>query len=84
MREAHIAPVDLAQAAIGPGMEIYSRYKSVKTTEDGELVNLSVRDALIEINKEIDRYHGEQEGEFDSYTRFCLTWLKQHGYLKYL
>lgn len=81
-REAHIAPVDLAQAAIGPGMEIYSRYKSVKTTEDEKLVNLSVRDALIEINKEIDRYHEEQEGEFDSYTRFCLTWLKQYGYVE--
>ena len=81
-RKAHIAPVDLAQAAIGPGMEIYSRYKSVKTTENEKLVNFSVRDALIEINKEIDRYHEEQEGEFDSYTRFCLTWLKQYGYVE--
>ena len=79
-REAHIAPVDLAQAAIGPGMEIYSRYKSVKTTQDGELVEVSVRDALVAINKEIDRYHEEQEGEFDPYTRFCLSWFKQRGF----
>ncbi len=78
--EAHIAPVDLAQAAIGPGMEIYSRYKSVKTTRDGNLVDVSVREALVEINNEIDRYHAEQEGAFDLYTRFCLTWFKQHGF----
>lgn len=79
-REAHIAPVDLAQAAIGPGMEIYSRYKSVKARQDGELVDVSVREALIKINNEIDRYHEEQEGEFDSYTRFCLAWLKQYDF----
>ena len=80
MRETHIAPVDLAQAAIGPGMEIYSRYKSVKKRQNGELIDVSVREALVEINNEIDRYYGEQEGEFDSYTRFCLRWLMQHGF----
>ena len=37
MRDTHISPVDLAQAAIGPGMEIYSRYKSVKKRQNGEL-----------------------------------------------
>ena len=79
-REAHIAPVDLAQAAIGPGMEVYSRYKSVKARQNGELVDVSVREALIKINEEIDRYHAEQEGEFDSYTRFCLAWFKQYGF----
>jgi len=79
-REAHIAPVDLAQAAIGPGMEIYSRYKSIKTRRDGELVDMSVREALVAINNEIDRYHEEQEGEFDSDTRFCLTWFRQYGF----
>ena len=78
--EAHIAPVDLAQAAIGPGMEVYSRYKNVKTTRNGKLVNVSVREALVAINNEIDRYHEEQEGEFDPYTRFCLAWFKQHGF----
>ena len=79
-RGAHIAPVDLAQAAIGPGMQVYSRYKSVKTTRDGELVDVSVREALAAINNEIDRYHEEQEGDFDAYTRFCLAWFKQHGF----
>ena len=79
-REAHIAPVDLAQAAIGPGMEVYSRYSSVKARQDGQLVEVSVRDALIKINEEIDRYFAEQEGEFDSETRFCLAWFKQHDF----
>lgn len=79
-REAHIAPVDLAQAAIGPGMEVYSRYSSVKTMRDGELVEFTVREALMAINREIDNYHEQQEGEFDPRTRFCLTWFKQHGY----
>lgn len=81
-REAHIAPVDLAQAAIGPGMEVYSRYKSIKTTRDGKLVEVPVREALMAINNEIDRYHEEQEGEFDSYTRFCLAWFKQYGFIE--
>ena len=79
-REAHIAPVDLAQASIGPGMEVYSRYKSIKKREDGGLVDVSVREALVAINNEIDKYHKEQEGEFDSYTRFCLRWFTQHGF----
>lgn len=79
-REAHIAPVDLAQAAIGPGMEVYSRYKSVKARQGGSLVDVSVREALRRINEEIDRYHAEQEGEFDSHTRFCLAWFKQSGF----
>lgn len=79
-REAHIAPVDLAQAAIGPGMEVYSRYSSVKTMRDGELVEFTVREALMAINREIDNYHEQQEGEFDARTRFCLTWFKSHGY----
>ena len=79
-REAHIAPVDLAQAAIGPGMEVYSRYSSVKTMRDEELGEVTVREALMAINREIDNYHEQQEGEFDPRTRFCLTWFKQHGY----
>ena len=79
-REAHIAPVDLAQAAIGPGMEVYSRYSSVKTMRDEELVEVTVREALMAINREIDNYHEQQEGEFDPRTRFCLTWFKQYGY----
>ena len=73
----HIAPTDLAQAAIGPGMRIYSRYSSVATI-GGELV--PIREALAAINRVIAHYHDRQEGELDSESRFCFDWLKQHGY----
>ncbi len=76
-REGHIAPVDLAQAAIGPGMEVYSRYSRVER-DSGETV--PVREALTYINREIETYYEQEEGDFDSETRFCLAWLKQHGY----
>ena len=76
-REGHIAPVDLAQAAIGPGMQVYSRYSRVETIS-GDPV--TVRDALAAINQAIANYDERQEGEFDPPTRFCLDWLKQHGF----
>ena len=76
-RESHIAPVDLAQAAIGPGMQIYSRYCRVETIS-GELV--TVREALAAINRGIADYDERQEGDLDPETRFCLDWLKQHGF----
>ena len=76
-RQSHIAPVDLAQAAIGPGMQVYSRYSRVETIS-GEPV--TVRDALAAINQAIANYDERQEGELDPPTRFCLDWLKQHGF----
>ena len=76
-REGHIAPTDLAQAAIGPGMQVYSRYSSVETI-GGEPV--TVREALAAVNQAIANYDERQEGEFDPPTRFCLDWLKQHGF----
>ncbi len=76
-REGHIAPTDLAQAAIGPGMEIYSRYSAVNRTS-GEPV--PVREALVAINQAIEDYYERQEGEIDPESRFCLDWLKGHGY----
>ena len=76
-RDGHIAPVDLAQAAIGPGMQVYSRYSRVETIS-GEPV--TVRDALSAINQAIANYDEKQEGEFDPPTRFCLDWLKQSGF----
>ena len=78
-QKGHIAPTDLAQAAFGPGMEIFSRYRRVETIS-GELV--SVREALAAINRAIADYDERQEGDLDSETRFCLDWLKQHGYLE--
>ena len=76
-REGHIAPTDLAQAAIGPGMQIYSRYSRVETIS-GEPV--PVREALSAINRAIAGYDERQEGDLDAESRFCLDWLKQHGY----
>ncbi len=76
-REGHIAPTDLAQATIGPGMEIYSRYSRVATVS-GKPVPM--REALTAINKAISDYDQKQEGDLDSASRFCLEWLKEHGY----
>ena len=76
-QKGHIAPTDLAQAAIGPGMRIYSRYSRVETIS-GEPV--LVREALAAINRAIADYDERQEGDLDSESRFCLDWLKQYGY----
>ncbi len=76
-RESHIAPVDLAQAAIGPGMQVYSRFRRVETI-GGEPV--PVREALAAINRVIADYYEQQQGELDSQTRFCLDWFRQNGY----
>ena len=76
-REGHIAPVDLAQAAIGPGMQIYSRYSRVETIS-GEQV--TVREALAAINRVIAEYDEQAQGDLDRETRFCLGWLLQNGY----
>ena len=78
-RIVNIRPVDLAQAAIGPGMEIYSRYSKV-TRISGEIV--PIREVLKEINKEITAYHEKETGELDPESQFCLTWLQQHGYME--
>lgn len=72
-----IAPVDLPQAAIGPGMAVFSRYASVLET-DGSI--MSVRSALRRINEVLDQVLNEQEGDFDSTTRFAIAWFKQHAY----
>ena len=76
-REGHIAPVDLRQAAIGPGMEIYSRYSKVEALS-GEPV--SVRDALTAIQNAIDAYDAQIVGDLDAPSRFCFRWMEQHGY----
>ena len=76
---SNIRPVDLAQAAIGPGMEIYSRYSKVARIS-GEIV--PIREALTHINNEIAAYHEKETGELDPESQFCLTWLQQHGYME--
>ena len=77
IREENIAPVDLAQAAIGPGMEIYTKYSSVQTIA-GDPV--PVREALTEINRVIGDYFLSEQGELDELTRFCIDWLREHGF----
>ncbi len=76
-RIANIRPVDVAQAAIGPGMEIYSRYSKVIRVS-GEIV--PIREVLMHINSEIAAYLEKETGELDPESQFCLTWLYQHGY----
>ena len=78
-RIADIRPVDLAQAAIGPGMEIYSRYSKVMRVS-GEIV--PIREVLMHVNNEINAYHEKETGELDPESQFCLTWLQQHGYME--
>jgi putative DNA methylase len=73
----NIAPVDLAQASIGPGMAIFSRYTSILEADGSPM---SVRTALGIINSELDRYLEEQEGQMDADTRFCVSWYEQYQY----
>lgn len=77
LQRGNIAPVDLAQAAIGPGMAVYTRYSKVL---DAEGTPLSVREALALINKTLDNALAEQEGDFDPDTRWALTWFEQQGF----
>jgi putative DNA methylase len=72
-----IAPVDLAQAAIGPGMAIFSQYASV-LKQDG--TPMSVHDAMIMINEEITEYLNPDSGLFDVATLFCNDWFKEYGW----
>ncbi|MBF2761588.1 MAG: DUF1156 domain-containing protein, partial [Ectothiorhodospiraceae bacterium AqS1] len=77
--KANIAPVDLAQSAIGPGMAIFSEYEAV-INQDGS--RMSVHDALILINRSITDYLSPESGNFDSDTQFCSSWFEQHGWSK--
>jgi len=77
LKEGNIAPVDFAQAAIGPGMAVFSRFNKVMESS-GE--KMRVRDALVLINDMLDEYLSEQEGEFDNDTRWALAWFEQNKY----
>lgn len=77
LQEGNIAPVDLAQAAIGPGMAVYTRYSKVL---DAEGKPVPVREALSLINQVLDETLAEQEGDFDADSRFALAWFAQHGF----
>ena len=77
MQQGNIAPVDLAQAAIGPGMGVYTRYDRVLNAGGDAL---SVREALFLINQTLDEVLAEQEGDFDADTRWALAWFEQSGF----
>ncbi len=77
MQTGNIAPVDLAQASIGPGMAVYSRYSKV-LEPDGS--RLTVRAALQLINRVLDEYLAEQEGALDEASRFAVAWFEQFGF----
>jgi putative DNA methylase len=66
-----VAPVDLSQAIIGPGMAIFSKYAAVLES-DG--TSMSVRSALQLINRFL------AEDDFDHDTQFCLHWFDQYGW----
>lgn len=79
LQAANIAPADMPQSAIGPGMGVFSRYKAVLESDDSPM---SVKAALQLINRELDEYLGGIQGEFDGDTRFAITWFEQHGMAK--
>ena len=77
LQRGNIAPVDLAQAAIGPGMAVYTRYGKVLDAEGNAL---SVREALVLINQTLDETLVQQEGDFDADSRWALAWFEQSGF----
>lgn len=76
LKSYNISATDLRQSAIGPGMAIFSRYKAVLDTDD---TVMSVKTALQIINQKLDQHNDDLQGDFDSETRFAITWFKQFG-----
>lgn len=76
LQRSNLAPVDLAQAAIGPGIAVYSRHAKVM---EGDGQAMSVREALVLINNILSDVLAEQEGNFDASTRWALAWFDQYG-----
>jgi putative DNA methylase len=76
MMAENVAPVDLAQATIGPGMAIYARYSKVIEADGSPM---RVRTALQIINQALDEHLSEAEGDVDAHARFALTWFEQRG-----
>jgi putative DNA methylase len=76
LQHGNIAPVDLAQAAIGPGMAVFSRYSKVVESDGSPM---RVRTALQLINQSLDEVLAEQESEYDAETRWAVAWFEQFG-----
>ncbi len=77
LQRGSIAPVDLSQAAVGPGMAIFTRYLQVL---DAQGRPLSVSEAIAMINATLDEVLAEQEGDFDPDTRWALAWFEHVGF----
>ena len=77
LQRGNIAPVDLAQAAIGPGMAVYTRYAKVVGATGNRV---SVGEALALVNHTLDEILAEQEGDFDADSRWALVWFDHHGF----
>ncbi len=77
LQQSNIAPVDLAQSAIGPGIAVFSRYSAV-LEPDGK--PMSVRTALQIINKMLDEFLSEQDADYDADTRWAIAWFEQYGF----
>ena len=77
LMQGDIAPVDLAQAAIGPGIAVFSSYARVRSASGGDI---GAREALELINRTLDEVLGEQESDFDPDTRFAVRWYRQYGW----
>ena len=77
LQQGSIAPVDLAQAAIGPGMSVFSRHARVLEADGSDM---TVRTALALINQALDEVLSDQEGDFDAETRFAVKWFSQYGW----
>ncbi|NLG83534.1 MAG: DUF1156 domain-containing protein [Firmicutes bacterium] len=77
LQQGNIAPVDFAQAAIGPGMAIFSKYRCILEASGRPM---SVRTALALINRVLTEVLSEQEDEFDNDTRWAIAWFEQHGF----
>ena len=77
LRSSNIAPVDLAQSVIGPGIGVYSRYSKVLEADGSPM---TVRSALQIINQELDSYFSDQDGELDRESRFCVALYTQYAF----
>jgi putative DNA methylase len=77
LQQGNIAPVDFAQASIGPGMAIYSRYSQILESDGNAM---TVRSALGIVNQTLSEVLSEQQDEFDPHTRWAVTWFDQNGF----
>jgi len=77
LQRSGISPVDLWQAAVGPGMAVFSRYAAVREADDRRM---DVKTALALINERLDAVLAEQDADYDAETRFALSWYEAHGF----